>query len=47
MNTSMVGDLGPTTAMRVAGIAYKDRLFLNHVSPLSMGSARIDGVFVV
>lgn len=43
----MVGDFGPVTAVHIAGIAYKHRLFLNNVSALSMGGAWIDGVFVI
>lgn len=47
MNTSMVGDVGSVATMCIASIAYKNCLFLDHMSSLSMSSTRIDGVFVI
>ena len=43
----LICDFGSVAAMTAAGVAYKDSLLLNPVSALSMGSAWVDGVFVV
>lgn len=43
----MVDSLRSVATVYAAGIAYKYCLFLDNVSSLSMGGARIDGVLVI